>query len=283
MSLSHDVQAALPPNFEPESLAWRQMMEDRLRAEDGWLTVVGLHWLSEGSNAIGSDPTCAVPLPAKSTSSHLGWLTLQAGQVTLTVTGDDLVQIDQQPARNALLRDDHAEGGATLVNVGDLTFFVIKRGDQYAIRVRQRSSPARQMFSGRHWFPLDPAYYVLGRYVPHPTPRTVTVMNSVGSLVPMENPGWVTFRLAEHDTRLEAFDAGEDTLWFIFKDATNEALTYKAGRFLYATRDAQGGVLLDFNRAYHPPCAFTPFATCPLPPRENTLPFPIDAGERLPL
>lgn len=260
---------------------WRDLMEHSLRGDEGWLTLAGLHWLHEGSNSLGSDPNCDVVLPPGSTPEQLGSIEFSNGQARLNITADEPVTVDSESVRTALLRDDTAENGPSLVKVRAITFFVIKREDMYAIRVRDLNNPPRMTFQGRHWFPVDPAYRVHASFVPHPTPRTIQVVNSVGQISPMKNVGYAEFELHGQTFRLEAFDAAKNELWFIFKDATSGPTTYGAGRFLYAPRLADGSVLIDFNRAYHPPCSFTPFATCPLPPKENVLPVKVEAGEHL--
>ncbi len=266
-----------PTTYESEILAWRARMEDSLHADGGWLTLAGLYLLHEGENTVGSDPACDIPLP--SGSAHLGVIHFAEGRATLRV--NEPVLIDNIPTKTAILRDDSDSAGPSLVQVGAITFFVIKRGNRYAVRLRDRNSPARQTFTGRRWFAIDPAYRVTAAFTPHPEPRTVQVMNSLGTLVAMANPGYVEFALNGQRLRLEAFDAAKNELWFIFKDATSGRQTYGAGRFLYAPRHADDTVTLDFNKAYSPPCAFTPHATCPFPPKENVLAIAIEAGEKV--
>jgi uncharacterized protein len=268
-----------PSDYESQIAEWRQIMEDRLRADDGWLTLTGLYWLSEGANTVGSDPTSDVPLP-NSTPQKIGTLNYDGSNVSLAVTCDEEVLVDGVPAKTALLRSDTAEGGATKVTIGSVTFFVIKRGSQHGIRVRDANNSIRQTFTGRKWFPINNAYRVTATFVSHDSPRTIEVMSSAGLLTPMDNPGVVMFTMNETLMSLEAFTESEDELWFIFKDATNGKSTYGAGRFLKARLSPEGLVDLDFNRAYNPPCAFTDYATCPLPPKENILPLEIPAGER---
>jgi len=260
---------------------WQQTMDDRLRKEDGWLTLIGLHWLHEGINTIGSNPTSDIPLPADKAPAYLGTITLTDGQATLQVAADVAVMVDGNRTSTALLRDDTAVGGPSQVSISSLTFFVIQRGDDYAVRVRDANNPARLAFTGRKWFPIDPQYRVNAIFVPYPAPHTLQIVNFVGQTVPMNSPGQVEFVLHGQRLSLEAFSAADNQLWFVFKDVTSGSSTYGAGRFLYAPLSADNTVSLDFNKAYHPPCAFTPYATCPLPPKGNVLPVPIRAGEHL--
>lgn len=276
VSIDHD--------YEQRLYAWRRELDDDLTHEEGWLALVGLHWLDEGANAIGSDPALTVPLIHTAVPAQLGTLTLTGGLASLTVTAPDAeVRVDGEPVRQADLRDDHHPDGPSKVEIGSLMFTVIKRGDAYAVRVRDRDNPARLTFTGRAWFPLEPALRLDARFVPYETPRDYWIDNTVGQRISIDSPGEVTFTLDGQQHTLIAFPGNdEQTLWFVFRDATSGRLTYGACRFLNATLTEDGRVDLDFNRAYHPPCAFTAYATCPLPPPGNVLPVAVTAGERYP-
>jgi uncharacterized protein len=265
-------------SYVAEIEQWRQVMDHSLRSENGWLSLVGLHWLKPGLNTIGSSPAADIPLP-DAAPSELGTLEWANEQFTLKVTADAVVTVDDEPVKSAGLRDDAVEGGASIVRIGSVSFFVIRRGDEFAVRVRDTNNPDRQAFTGRKWFPLDTTYRVAGKIIPHDVPRTVQVINSAGQIAPMKNPAQVEFVLNGQTLHLEAFSASNDSVWFVFKDATSGQSTYGAGRFMYATPQADGSITLDFNRSYHPPCAYTPYATCPRPLPENILPIPILAGE----
>lgn len=264
---------------------WQQKMSDSLTNEDGWLTLTGLDWLREGENTVGSATGSDVTLP-DSAPARLGVLTLTDGQVTLDVstegTASPLVTIDGQPATHAVLLNDHHVKGPSLVRVGTVSFHIMNRGILRGVRVRDSACPDRLNFPGRHWFSLDQTYRVNGEFTPDETPRQLLVDSSADVAVEVNHIGSVTFTLHDQLLRLEAFSGGghDQELWFVFKDATSGITTYGGGRFLYAPVDESNRVSLDFNRAYFPPCAFTIYATCPLPPRENTLPIPIEAGER---
>lgn len=266
-------------DYETELARWRQERHDDLTAEDGWLTVVGLDWLHEGENSLGSAPGSDVTLP-ESAPLHVGTLILTDGVVTLRVTTDAPVLVDGEAQQTATLRPDVAAGGPNRVVIGAVNFFIIRRADQYGVRVRDRANPARATFAGRNWYPASEDYRVTGHFTPHEPARTVEIVTSTGLLTPLQNVGRVTFELHGQPLALEAFEAGPDRLWFIFKDATSGKFSYGAGRFLYAPLADDGRVTIDFNRAYHPPCAFSAYATCPLPPRENILPVAVEAGER---
>jgi uncharacterized protein (DUF1684 family) len=266
-------------SYEAEQLHWRQERNTDLTSEDGWLTVVGLDWLRDGVNTIGSAPGTDVTLP-DSTPAQLGTLTLADGVVTLDVTADVEATIDGVPVRSATLKHDTDEGGPSRVVVGTVNFFIILRSGQYGVRIRDRASAARQSFEGRHWFPVDESYRVTGQFTPHQPPRTVEVPTVTGQVSTMKNVGRIDFTLHGEALSLEAFAARDNQVWIILRDGTSGKQSYGAGRFLYAPLAEDGTVTLDFNRAYHPPCAFTHYATCPMPPRENILTLPIEAGER---
>ncbi|MCC6804093.1 MAG: DUF1684 domain-containing protein [Anaerolineae bacterium] len=265
--------------YEAEILSWRQRLEDQLRAENGWLTLTGLYWLREGDNSVGSDPLADVLLP-ESAPQRLGTINLHEGVTTLRVTSDTETTIDGELTRAAVLRHDYDPLGFSRVVIGSVSFHVLKRGDQYAIRVRDLNNLARQTFAGRNWFAIDPAYRVTATYTPHEQPHDLTTGTVAGVDIPMENPGYVEFTLGERRLRLEAFSGSNGQIWFVFRETSPQ--TYRAGRFLYTTVDADGTAVVDFNKAYNPPCAFTPYATCPLPPKENILTFPIEVGEAAP-
>jgi uncharacterized protein (DUF1684 family) len=270
---------AAPSTYEADILAWRQQVETDLRAEDSWLTLTGLYWLREGENTVGSDPVSDVLL-AESAPQRLGVIELHDGTVTLRVTTDAEVSIGGEAAKTATLRNDYDPQGLTRVVVGSVSFYVVKRADQYGIRVRDARNPARLAFAGRNWFPVDARYRITASYTAYPEPTKLDTATIVGIDIEMDNPGFVTFTLDGHKVRLEAFSGSNGQIWFVFKDTSPQ--TYQAGRFLYTTVNPDGTALLDFNKAYNPPCAFTPYATCPLPPQQNVLAFRIEAGEIVP-
>jgi uncharacterized protein (DUF1684 family) len=260
---------------------WRQEKDTILSAPDGWLSLVGLSWLNDGLNTVGAAAESDVQLEGANIPAQLGTLVLAEGRVTLHIDSDVPVTVDGVQAREAVLRSDTDPAGASQVRLGTVTFFLIERSGSYAIRVRDSENPARLSFEGRRWFPVDPAAVVKGVFRPHEAPRKLEIVTSAGNMQVMTNPGIVEFSLNGETHTLEAFEASGDQIWFVFKDATSGHSTYGAGRFLYASVAADSAVVLDFNRAYHPPCAFTHFAACPLAPKGNTLPVEVLAGERL--
>lgn len=246
---------------------WRREREENLKSATGWLTIAGLQWLREGRQTVGSDPANDIVLPPGA-PAHYGYLVHEQGQTWLVRNG--------RAGGRELLPD--SSGQQTVISIGHVSFWVIQRGDRYGIRIRDRNSRFRREFTQLRWYPVKPEYRVEARFVPHPAPLEISVPSVIGVPEKMTSPGRVVFSWNGQEVSLLAVDAG-DSLWFIFRDKTAGVTTYGAGRFLYSDLPKDGKVTLDFNKAYNPPCAFTPYATCPLPPRENRLPVAIEAGE----
>lgn len=274
------VLAAPPEAYRKEVEAWRKAREARLAAEGGWLSVVGLDWLAEGENRFGSDPKHPVVLPAGKAPALAGVLVVAGGKVTLKAEPGAGITLDGQPVGERVLRTD-ADGKPDVLRLGSLAFHVIKRGERLAVRLKDADSAARRSFKGVPAYPVKPAFRVEARFVPYDPPRQIPIASVIGTTEPMQSPGKVVFRLGGREVSLDpVLEPGSDELFFIFRDATSGRQTYPAGRFLYAPLPKDGKVVLDFNRAVNPPCAFTEFATCPLPPKQNWLPVPVPAGEK---
>lgn len=249
-----------------------------LTAPNGWLAVAGLFWLHEGVNTAGSGPDKTVRLPRRAPRT-LGAFELKKGTVTFTADAGVRLTAGKKPVDHFTF--DPKQGEKSAIAIAGLTMFVIKRGDRYAVRLLDPESKERRAFKGLRYYPLRSWYHVKAKFTPYPKPKEVPVPNVLGMTVPMESPGYVTFTLRGKSYRLEPVyetDKRQD-LFFIFKDLTSVKETYPAGRFLHTPLPKEGIVDLDFNRAYNPPCAFTAFATCPLPTKENRLNVEIRAGE----
>jgi len=257
------VGAAAVSAYQSEIAEWRRAREAALKADGGWLSVAGLFWLHEGANRFGQDASNDVALPAG--EAHAGVFALNHGKVTVTIGG-----------QTREVKPDSAD----VVHVGRLNLYVIKRGDRYGIRLKDPESQYRREFHGIEYFPADERYRVTAQFVAER--RTIPILNVLGQTEPSECPGYAVFRLNGQELRLYPIleEAGAKQLFYIFRDQTTGKETYGAGRFLYSALPEKGQVTLDFNKAYNPPCAFTPYATCPLPPKENHLPVRIEAGEK---
>lgn len=265
--------------------AWRAKQEQSLRSPDGWLTVAGLFFLRPGVNTVGADPGSDVVLPDGAGPADAGRLTLTDGVVRFAPTTGVAASINQQPITgpvNLRLANAAEKRPADRVTIGRAIIHLHRSGERLAIRLRDPGSALRERFAGLRWFPLDERWRVRATFVPYETPRPVSVQNVLGDIEESVSPGEAVFDVDGQPVRLVAFKAGE-RLWFVFRDATAGADTYRI-RFLYADAPEQGTkgqrVLLDFNRAYNPPCAYNPHTTCPLPVAQNRLKVAIPAGEK---
>lgn len=267
-------------SYTEEIAAWRAEAEAGLRAEEGWLTLVGLYWLQEGVNTIGSDPASAVVLPPQAPAAA-GRIELRQGVATLHAHAGAGATLRGAPVSVHALRSD-AGGPPDRIHIGDLALWLIKRGERLGVRISDRSSRLRQEFQGRFWFPVDEQYRLTARFEPYDPPKPLAITNILGHTSEVPSPGAAVFSFAGREHRLDASSLGPDGLHFVFRDQTSGRETYGAARFLTAPAPEGGLVTLDFNRAVHPPCAFTDYAACPLPPPQNHLALPIFAGERLP-
>jgi hypothetical protein len=265
--------------YRAEIRRWRDTREAGLRSERGWLSVAGLFWLKDGFNRMGPGPGHDVALPADVTAK--GRIELREGQVNVTFDAGSEGAIAGRPVTSAELRSD-ASGSPDVLRIGRLSLHLIDRGGRLGIRLRDPEARTRREFKGLDWFEVDEAYRVRARFVPYDTPKPVRVPNVLGQSSSMPSPGYATFALDGREVRLEGVleEPGAQELFFIFRDETSGKETYPAGRFLYSPLPKDGAVLLDFNKAYNPPCAFTEFATCPLPPPQNWMSVRVPAGEK---
>jgi uncharacterized protein (DUF1684 family) len=267
------------PSYAESILDWRRKLEVSLRGDESWLALAGLFWLREGENSVGTDPANDVALPAGSAPERVGWVGLEGGRATLRIAPGVEAVVEGKPIRQVQMTPD-GDGSPTRVRVGSVTMVVIRRGKRWGLRVWDRNNPVRESFPGRDWYPIDEAYRVEARFFAYVPPRMLPIRNILGDIEEFPCPGTVVFTLAGQECRLQASEGDEQGLFFIFQDGTSGITTYPGGRFLVGEPPREGSVILDFNRAYNPPCAFTPYATCPLPPEGNSLPQRIEAGER---
>jgi uncharacterized protein (DUF1684 family) len=272
--------APVPETHRADIERWRAQREARLRAEGGWLSVVGLSWLREGPNRFGTAADNDVVLPEGSAAPHAGSFVLSEGAVTVELTAPGAL-VAGQPVERTVLRPDTSETPDVLSLPPRLTLHVIERGGRLGIRVKDSEAPARRHFAGLSWYDVDPAWRIEAQFVAYDPPRSLRVPDVLGDVKESPCPGYARFEIDGKEQRLEPVaEPDADELFFIFRDATSAHGTYGAGRFLYAERPQGGRVILDFNKAYSPPCAFTAFATCPLPPEGNRLGVAIEAGEK---
>lgn len=267
--------------YRREIEAWRAERVERLEAEGGWLSLAGLHWLPEGESSVGSEPVADVVLPA-SAPARVGTVVRDGDVVRLAVAPGVEARHQGEPVRRLVMVSDAAagEGEPTVVELGTLTLQVIERGERVGLRVKDGEAPSRTGFTGIESYPIDPRWRLAARFEPYDPPREIEVDDYAGGTQPSMVAGAVVFEVDGQTHRLDALDAGDD-LFLIFADRTSGDTTYGGGRYLYAGKPAPGEpAIVDFNRAYNPPCVFTPYATCPLPPPQNRLDIPIEAGEK---
>ena len=268
---------AQPVSYRAGIEKYRHDRVAELTAADGWLAVRGLFWLHEGANTAGSDPASEIRLPAR-TAKRVGVFTLANGEVSFTADPAAAVTVGGKPVSSTTLRRGE---DASIVTSG-VTLTAIRRGDKVGLRLWDPEHPNRTTFKGLTYFPLSSAYRLRATFTAYDTLKPVQVPNVLGQLVRMESPGYVEFSIKGKIYRLEPVYETQkrEDLFFIFKDLTSRTETYEAGRFLHTPLPKDGIVDLDFNRAYNPPCAFTEFATCPLPIKDNQLNVRLPAGER---
>jgi uncharacterized protein len=258
--------------------AWQQQRMERLKSKNGWLNLAGLLWLKEGENSFGSDPSNDIVFPEKA-DPFCGTIRLDSGKLTLSVNAGVIITKNDSAVSKLQLLDDQS-GNTTHLEQGDLAWHIIQRGDRYGIRLRDYKNPRIDRRDHIPAYPIQTSYVVEAAFEPFDSPRTMTVATPVeGYTEDYQCPGTLNFRLHGRNLELYPFTSGNG-YFLVIADETTGLETYGAGRFMYAGPDSAGRIILDFNRAYNPPCAFSPFATCPMPPRENFLPVAIEAGEK---
>jgi uncharacterized protein len=265
-----------PPDYRNQILAWQSHREAGLRSRTGWLTLVGLFWLKPGKNTIGSGETSDFMLP-KDAPSQVGVFDVAGQEVTFTSLDGDQIALNGTPFTGAItLKHDEDEDKCDKLSVGPIQFYVIDRDKRLAVRVKDANSETLRDFKGTTFFSINPGFRFEAKFID--APAKVPVPNILGKTGLEQSPGLVEFTYEGETHRLRPIYEGK-TLFFIFKDLTSKKETYQAGRMVNTPLPQNGKVLLDFNKAYNPPCIFTPIATCPLPLKENILPIRIEAGE----
>jgi len=257
---------------------WQQQRLERLKDKDGWLSLAGLFWLEPGENTFGSDSSNTILFPEKA-DAFGGTLWLEDSTVTLTVADGIKISTGDSLVTQMVLKNDHEEQ-PTRLQQGDLAWYIVKRGEQYGIRLRDHKHPRIEQLDHIPSYPIQTSYVVEATLEPFDKPHTMTVATPLeGYTETYEVPGILKFKLRGKNLELYPFASGQG-YFLVIADETTAIETYGAGRFMYAGPDSTGRILLDFNKAYNPPCAFSPYATCPMPPRENILDVAIEAGEK---
>jgi uncharacterized protein (DUF1684 family) len=282
--------AAPPPStaafdevgYKKEIEGWQRERLASLTKQDGWLSLIGLYWLKEGENAFGSGATTAIRLPKDRAPLIAGTLWLEDGHVRMTSHPAVEITAGGIPVTALPLKDDTEDGGPTILKFGTLLMNVIKRGDRVGVRVKDSDSRTRREFKGLEYYPVDQKWRIEARFEPYLPPKKIPITNVLSMTDDETSPGALVFDVGGTTYRVDPIlEKGETDLFVIISDGTTGKETYGAGRYLYvAPPDKNGKVVIDFNKAYSPPCAFTNYATCPLPPPQNRLTLRIEAGEK---
>lgn len=259
---------------------WQANRVESLTAPDGWLSLVGLYWLQSGPQSFGRDPQADLALDNANLPPLAGVFTLTDGQVSFAAAPGVLALHNDQPVDTAVLAPD-TTSEPTMLSVGSLRFYVIARDGKLGVRFKDSAASARVNFHGLDYFPIDARWRVTAEFIPYEPVKHIPILNVLGMKIDMISPGTLVFELNGQEYRLDpVLEEGSDELFIMLADATSGHETYGAGRYMYVPMPVDGQVVLDFNKAYNPPCAFSNFATCPLPPAQNRLDLRIEAGEK---
>lgn len=267
--------------YVAEIQQWHKKRIESLTDQNGWLNLAGLFWLKAGENSFGTDASNDIVFPAGKAPPIIGSFVLEQGAVSVRIKPGVEVMHGDEPVSTLKLQSD-AEGEPTMLTLGSLSWFIIKRGDALGVRLRDSENPRLRHFKGIETFPIDPAWRVEAMLEPYDPPKKMAVPTVLGTTLEQSSPGALVFQIHGNTYRLDPIaEPGDKQLFVIFADATNGVETYGAGRFLYVDRPGKDGkAIIDFNKAHNPPCAFSKFATCPLPPAQNRLLVKVTAGEK---
>jgi len=279
---------ATPDSWQRDLLAWREKRAANLQTPEGWLSLIGLEWLKEGDNSVGSAADNKIQIA--NAPAHLGVVRLEKGGALrlLAPSGGfpKELQVDGHPAQEQALLSDDSPNRSKL-SLGGLTIIVIHRDERYGLRIKDAQAATRVGFHGLHWYAPNAAYRVRAKWIPYNPPKMIDIPTILGTVSKLPAPGVAEFAISGKVSRLEPVleDPESKELFFIVRDTTSKTTTYGAGRFLYTEfpdhgLSQPGEIWLDFNQLENPPCAFTPYATCPLPPTQNRLSVAIPAGEQ---
>lgn len=260
---------------------WRAERVAHLKDPEGWLSLVGLFWFKQGENTFGRAASNALVLDNPSMPAQLGSFKLDGRDIRFTAAPGATVTENGEPVKSIEMQPD-SSSHPTVLSAGSLRFFAITRANKIGLRVRDLNSPARTEFKGLDYFPPTREWIVNARFEPYRPYKKIPILDIVGLKHSMQSPGAIVFTKGGQEYRLDTVleDPGDKELFIMFADATSAHETYGAGRFMYIPFPQNGQATVDFNRAYNPPCAFSDFATCPLPPSQNRLKVRVEAGEK---
>ncbi len=272
---------AADPNYVKEINEWDQKRTNRLKADDGWLNLVGRFWLEKGESTFGSSKDNDIVVESSKLPEYIGSFLFKDSSVTFKAKVGVEVLHNGKPVKEIVLIDDQKKD-ITVLQIGSIKFNLIIRDTLYGIRFRDLNSDLVKNFKGVERFPIDERWKITAKFEVYNPIKEIDVPNVLGQISKEKCPGAVVFERDGKTYRIDAVDEGEDKLFLIIADQTSGEETYGGGRFIYVNKpDSTNTILLDFNKAYNPPCVFTKYATCPLPPLQNYLKLKIEAGEKV--
>jgi uncharacterized protein (DUF1684 family) len=273
--------APVPDNYAEEINIWDDERIETLKEPTGWMRLAGMFVLDDGENSFGSGPDRDVQFPGGTIPDNAGIFHLQDGKVEFTATDDVTITHDGKPVTEMNIFDGE---NAPPLQHGSLEWHVIQRQDLIAIRLYNKENPKVDMFDGFPRFPTDSEWHLNAQFEPNPQGTTIPITNVLGQVDQIPNPGSLTFRVNDQNYTIEALEVSDNRLFLIVGDETNQTDTYQAGRYIYVDApDESGHTIIDFNKIYNPPCAYTVYSTCQLPPQQNRLDLTITAGEKRPV
>lgn len=270
-----------PGQHQAEVEAWYQKRVEDLKGPKGWLNIAGLYWLNDGINTFGSGDKNNIVFPAGTIPEFAGYFLLSNGTVTIHPSDEVNITSKGKPVKNQVIFNPDSVKKATTLDYGSLEWFIIKRDSRYGVRLRNFRNPAIEDFKGIERYPVDVAWRRDAKFVKADSARRIDITNVLGQTTSQPSPGSIVFEIDGKEYKLDILDEGGEDYFLIFGDSTNARETYGAGRFMAIKHpDANNMTVIDFNKAYNPPCAFTEFATCPLPPKQNVMNIEVKAGEK---
>jgi uncharacterized protein (DUF1684 family) len=266
--------------YRAEMEQWHQKRAEDLKAPDGWLNLIGLLWLKEGLNTFGSDRKNDIVFPTNKIPAQAGYFLLKQNAVSMNVAEGINITVKGRPVKNVIIFNPDSTR-QPMAEFDSLRWTIIKRDDQFGIRLRDLSNPDLKNFKGIDRYKINPDWKREARWEPAAdSMRTIDITNVLGQTTAQKSPGTLSFFINDKEYKLDVLTGNKEEYFIIFADSTTGNETYGAGRFIYVKKPVDNKTFIDFNKAYNPPCAFTPYATCPLPPKQNRLAVSITAGEK---
>lgn len=260
---------------------WHARRITSLTKPDSWLSLAGLFWLKEGENSFGGSESNRIQFPVDKAPPQMGTFFLTDGIVSVRInSGVSVFHDDKKIVTMTMTKD--SDGSPTILTHASLSWYIIKRGEKLGVRLKDSENYQLKNFSGIDRFPVNSKWKIRAKFEAYEKLRTIEIPNVLGAISSKPSPGKLIFEFDGRSYSLDPLAEPDDKRWFIiFSDQTSGVETYGAGRFLYIDAPGEDGTaIIDFNLAYNPPCVFTPYATCSLPPEQNHLSLRVTAGEK---